>query len=160
MNELQNYAELVNRLAYKEGRNQVIISLVGAINARDLAKVTLKPEAKVALIEGLKHKNAKVRWWCLQLMDHLADESFIPAILPLLNDPVGRVRKHAVHALTCDVCKPDRCGLELSTNIKTRIEEVARWDIDERVRNEANVALARWEAQEKDGQTLSTKETP
>lgn len=138
------YTDLVNRLAEKEGRNETIISLVGAINARDLAKVTLEPGAKEALIQGLQHENAKVRWWCLQLMDHLADESFIPFILPVLNDPVGRVRKHAVHALTCAVCKPDRCGLELSMSIKTRIEEVARSDADERVQKEAATALAQW----------------
>jgi len=56
---------------------------------------------------------------------------------------VGKVRKHAVHALTCDVCKPDRCGLELSMRIKTRIEEVAHADADERVREEASAALVR-----------------
>lgn len=123
--------ELVNRLAYKEGRNETIIALVGAINARDLAKVSLRPEAKAALIQGLQHENAKVRWWCLQLMDHIPDESFIPYILPLLSDPVGKVRRHAVHALTCDICKPHRRGLELATSIRARIEEVARVDVDE-----------------------------
>ena len=139
-----NYTELVNQLAYKEGRNETIIALVGAINARDLAKITLEAEAKAALIQGLQHENAKVRWWCLQRMDHLADESFIPAILPLLDDPVGKVRRHAVHALTCDVCKPESCGLELSERVRTRIEEVARVDEDERVRQEARAGLAQW----------------
>lgn len=144
MAESVSYSELVNRLAFKQGRNETIVALVGAINGRDLAKVTLKPEAKEALIQGLKHSNAKVRWWCLQLMDHLADESFIPFILPLLGDPVGKVRKHAVHALTCEICKPDRCGLELSENVRVKIEEVARSDSDERVRNEARAALSQW----------------
>lgn len=147
---MRNYTDLVNRLAEKESRNETIISLVGAINARDLANVTLEPEAKAALIQGLNHENAKVRWWCLQLMDHLADESFIPFMLPLLHDPVGRVRKHAVHALTCDVCKPDRCGLELSVSIKERIEEVSRSDADERVRKEAATALAQWDTTNKE----------
>ncbi|MCL4832596.1 MAG: HEAT repeat domain-containing protein [Caldilineaceae bacterium] len=144
MKEPLNYTELVNRLAYKEGRNETIVLLVGAINARDLAKVTLKPEAREALILGLTHDNAKVRWWSLQLMDHLADESFIPFILPLLNDPIGKVRRHAVHALTCDVCKPDRCGLELSKSIRARITEVAHSDADARVRKEASAAVANW----------------
>ena len=145
MSNLALYNELVNRLAYKEGRNQTIIDLVGAINARDLAKVKLRPEAKEALIAGLKHRNAKVRWWCLQLMDHVADESFIPFVLPLLHDPVGKVRKHAVHVLTCDICKPDRCGLELSQEIMERLEKVALEDEDIRVRNEARGALGRWD---------------
>lgn len=141
---LPDYAEMVNRLAHKEGRNETIVALVGAINARDLATVTLKPAAKEALIQGLQHENTKVRWWCLQLMDHLADESFIPSILPLLEDPVGKVRRHAIHALTCDGCKPDRCALELSTTVKARIEQVARTDADLRVRTEATAALEQW----------------
>ena len=136
-----DYANLVNRFADKRLRNDAIVALVGAINARDLAKVILKPEAKKALIGGLEHESAKVRWWCLQLMDHLADESFVPFILPLLGDSVGKVRKHAVHALTCDMCKPDRCGLELSEYVRAKIAEVARSDVDERVRREASAAL-------------------
>ena len=88
-----DYANLVDRFADKRLRNDAVVALVGAINARDLSNITLKPEAKKALIGGLEHGNAKVRWWCLQLMDHLADESFVPFILPLLGDPVGKVRK-------------------------------------------------------------------
>lgn len=137
-------AEAVNRLAFTQGRNEAIVALVGAINARDLARVSLRPEARAALIQGLQHPNVKVRWWCLQLMDHLADESFIPHILPLLNDPVGKVRRHAVHALTCDVCKPDRCGLALSEQVRERIAQVAVSDPDARVRQEAERGLAQW----------------
>ena len=141
---VSDYNELINRLASKQERNTAIIQLVGAINARDLARVTLKPDARNALINGLSHDNAKVRWWCLQLMDHLADESFIPAILPLLDDPVAKVRKHAVHALTCDICKPDKCGLELSESVRLRIEAIARMDPDARVRAEAHRGLSTW----------------
>ena len=136
-----DYAELVDSFADKRLRNDAIVALVGAINARDLANITLKPEAKKALINGLQHSNPKVRWWCLQLIDHLADASFISFVLPLLGDPVGKVRKHAVHALTCDMCKPGRCGLELSEHVRAKIAEVAQTDIDERVRNEARAAL-------------------
>lgn len=142
MTDISNqYSELVSQLAYKQGRNETIIALVGAINASDLRNVTLHPEAKEALVGGLKHPNAKVRWWCLQLIDHLADESLIPYILPLLNDPIGKVRKHAVYALTCDVCKPDGCGLELSDEIRERLERLAIHDVDTRVQNEAKSAL-------------------
>ncbi len=144
MSKEKQYAELVDQLAYKEKRSEVIVALVGAINARDLAKVVLDVEPKNALIEGLTHENAKVRWWCLQLMDHVADESFIPYIIPLLHDPVGKVRKHAVHALTCDICKPDRCGLALSLDVKEQIERVSAKDPDKRVRDEAQAALLQW----------------
>ncbi len=135
------YTELVDSLADKQRRNNAVVALVGAINARDLARVTLNPEAKTALIGGLERPNPKVRWWCLQI-DHLADAPFIPAVLPLLNDSVGKVRRHAVHALTCDLCKPDRCGLELSEGVRANIAAVARSDPDERVRREAQAALA------------------
>ena len=144
MTDSINHSALIDKLAFKEERNGAIIELVGAINARDLTKVQLKPRAKNALIQGLNHDNAKVRWWCLQLIDHLADESFIPFVLPLLDDPVGKVRKHAVHALTCEMCKPDRCGLELSEDVRVRLEQVAQTDEDVRVRSEASEALARW----------------
>jgi len=70
-------AELVAAFADARRRNGAIVALVGAINARDLRTTTVSPEAKAALITGLEHPNAKVRWWCLQLMDHLADESYV-----------------------------------------------------------------------------------
>lgn len=68
-------ANLVDAFADPKRRNQAILDLVGAINANDLRRVRVGPEARGALISGLDHPNAKVRWWCLQLMDHLADES-------------------------------------------------------------------------------------
>jgi len=49
----------------------------------------LHPDAKTARIAGLDHPNAKARWWCLQLMDHLADESYLQPILSKLSDPVA-----------------------------------------------------------------------
>ncbi|MCA9985366.1 MAG: HEAT repeat domain-containing protein [Anaerolineales bacterium] len=139
-----DYNELVSQLAFKQQRNDAIYRLIGAINARDLARVTVRPEVKGSLIQGLTHENAKVRWWCLQLMDHLADESFIPYILPLLDDPVGKVRKHAIHALTCDICKPDKCGLALNEEVRRRIEAAAQMDPDHRVRQEARRGLSAW----------------
>ena len=139
-----DYRELINQFADKRVRNAAIVQLLGALNARDLARVTVHPEVKVALMNGLQHHNAKVRWWCLQLMDHLADESFIPAILPLLNDPVAKVRQHAVHALICDICKPERCALDLSDAVRSRLESVASSDTDARVRDEAQRGLSNW----------------
>ena len=65
--------ELIELLANKHRRNEAILALVGAINGSDLRKVELTAEARAALIAGLRHENALVRWWCLQLIDHLAD---------------------------------------------------------------------------------------
>ena len=130
---------LIEKLADKNVRNQAVIDLIGAINGNDLRNVNLSNEAKNALIQGLKHPNAKIRWWCLQYMDHLADESFIPHIIPLTKDSVGKVRKHAVHVLICDICKQGRCGLR--HNLQPLLLEIATLDSDQRVRNEAQRGL-------------------
>lgn len=130
-----DYDSLVSQLAYSEERNAAIVSLVGAINANDLRKVILDPRAKEALIAGLDNSNAKVRWWCLQLMDHLADESFAPDIMRMLKDSVGKVRLHALHALTCDGCKQDKCALDI--DLTKVLNELAENDPDARVREEA-----------------------
>ena len=109
---MTRFSELIEAFANASTRNQAIVELVGAINANDLRRVHVSPAAKAALIAGLDHSNAKVRWWCLQLMDHLADESYIEPILSKLSDPVAKVRRHAIHALSCGACKPNRQPLD------------------------------------------------
>jgi HEAT repeat protein len=130
--------DLVAAFADKSRRNAAIVALVGAIDANELRRVRVSDEAKAALIAGLDHPNAKVRWWCLQLMDHLADESYRGPILRKLSDPVAKVRRHAIHALTCAPCKPRRARLAV------RVEDALRAalaDPDAKVRGEAQHAL-------------------
>ena len=98
------------------------------------------PEARAALIAGLDHPNAKVRWWCLPLMDPLADASYLEPILTKLSDPVGKVRRHAIHALSCGACKPDR--RRLAVDIEAALRGVVARDPDAKVRAEALDALA------------------
>ena len=141
---MKDYARLVDQLAFAANRNQAILELVGAINASDLRKVEVDPSAKAALIAGLEHPNAKVRWWCLQLMDHLADESYLAPVLSKLGDPVAKVRRHAIHALTCAMCKPSRSTLAIDINETLR--EVNENDTDEKVREEARQGLLRLKA--------------
>ncbi len=133
-------SDLVDAFAYTDQRIAAIIELVGAINSTDLRRVRVSPEAKAALIDGLEHPNAKVRWWCLQLMDHLADESYLEPILSKLSDPVAKVRRHAIHALSCGACKPNRQVLALE--IEAALRDVLASDADEKVRAEARQALA------------------
>ena len=45
-----------------------------------------------ALARGLGDPNPVVRWWCVQLLDHVPDERGIDLIVPLLDDPVPRVK--------------------------------------------------------------------
>ena len=64
------------------------------------------PAALDALIAGLAHPRAKVRQWCAALLDHHADARCLPGLVRLLDDPVASVRRHALHALGCQPCKP------------------------------------------------------
>jgi hypothetical protein len=100
--------QLVNKLWDKRIRNKVIRTLVGGLTATELRTTArLSAEARDAIIHGLEHWSPSVRWWCLQLIDHLADESLLAHVVLLLNDPVQRVRKQAEHTLTCEACKQD-----------------------------------------------------
>jgi len=130
--------ELVEAFGDSTRRNAAIVELVGAINARDLRRARVSPDAKAALLAGLEHPNAKIRWWCLQLMDHLADESYLEPILAKLSDPVAKVRRHAIHALSCGACKPNRQAL--SIEIEETLIGVAANDTDEKVRADARQA--------------------
>jgi HEAT repeat protein len=141
MKQMTRFSELIEAFADAKLRNPAIIELVGAINASDLRRVNVSPGAKAALIAGLDHRNAKVRWWCLQLMDHLADESYLEPILSRLSDPVAKVRRHAVHALSCAVCKPNREALAI--DIEEALRRTLQTDPDAKVREEARQGLER-----------------
>jgi hypothetical protein len=104
-NKVLSPDELVALFADKYRRNDAIRSLVGGLTATELRRVHLRDAAFGALVKGLEHSNPKVRWWCLQLFDHVGDERCVPHIVPLLEDPVPRVRRHALHALECEACK-------------------------------------------------------
>jgi HEAT repeat protein len=136
---MDRFPELIEAFADSSRRNQAIVELVGAINANDLRRVQVHPAAKAALIAGLDHPNAKVRWWCLQLMDHLADESYLQPIISRLSDPVAKVRRHAIHALSCGACKPNHRVLQIE--IESALRAVLESDPDEKVREEARRSL-------------------
>src|ERR1043166_4208490 len=100
--------QLVNKLWVKRIRGNVIRALVGGLTSTELrTKASLSADARAAIISGLRHPSPPVRWWCLQLIDHLADEGLLELAVPLLSDPVPRIRRHARHALTCVRCKQD-----------------------------------------------------
>jgi HEAT repeat protein len=133
--------ELVSLLADKTQRNAAIVALLGGITATELRRVKLTPEARAALIAGLGHPNSKVRWWCIQLMDHVADESYAEPLLEAARtDPTPKNRRHAIHALTCEVCKPDRRPLDV--DVRSELAEIAATDSDLSVRGMALQELA------------------
>jgi len=137
--------QLINLLADKTQRNSVIRALVGGLTATELRYVTVTSEAKASLIRGLKHTNSKVRWWCIQLMDHIADESYLKPLLDAAyNDPTPKNRRHAIHALACEKCKPDRCRLNI--DIRDDLRRIIESDPDYSVRETALHELAEIEA--------------
>jgi HEAT repeat protein len=57
------------------------------------------------LLEGLKHPEARVRYNCALAMDHIADERCSEPLHALLEDAVPKVRRAALHSLSCEACK-------------------------------------------------------
>jgi hypothetical protein len=84
------------------------------------------------------HPNPKVRWQCLTLLDHLDDDDSVPVFVDALrNDPVPRVRRHALHALSCDRCKAEPVQIDVASVIVDCFRE----DDNAKVRRQAQYAL-------------------
>lgn len=138
-------SQLVDLFADKTQRNVAVVALVGGLTATELRRVKVSDAARQALIAGLKHPNSKVRWWCIQLMDHIADESYAQPLLDAAQtDPTPKNRRHAIHALVCEVCKPNR--QPLNVDVRTELASIARLDRDLTVRDMAQQELAELQA--------------
>jgi HEAT repeat protein len=92
-----------------------------------------------ALIRGLS-STARDRFECAHALDLFGDASTRRALVPLMNDPVPRVRWMAMHALSCHACGEKPGALE--TDIRERIVQAALSDPNARVRGHAAGALA------------------
>lgn len=57
------------------------------------------------LVRGLEHPKPRVRFNCAGALDHLVDERAAAPLRRRLDDPVPRVRRAALHSLSCDACK-------------------------------------------------------
>jgi HEAT repeat protein len=57
------------------------------------------------LLKGCTHLEARVRFDCATALDHMADERCIPVLKQLLQDPVPKVRRAAIHSISCEACK-------------------------------------------------------
>jgi HEAT repeat protein len=91
-----------------------------------------------AILPALDHPNPRVRHECLGLLDHLADESCVPAMIAATRDPVPRVRRMAVHALGCQGCKSSALCADLDAVFLPIAEGDPVW----RVRQEAVLSVA------------------
>ena len=121
-------------------RPGAIRALVGGLTATELRRARPTEAAVAALIGGLSDRNPRIRWWCVQLLDHLPDNRAIDALVPVLDDPVPRVRRNAAHALGCIACKPVWSG-ELPSTAIAWLEALAESDPNQKVRAEARLAL-------------------
>lgn len=139
---LRELRDLVEQLGDKSRRIEAMRALMGGVTATELQKIEAIPQDVFdALVEGLRNPMPPVRWWCVQLLDHVADERAIQAVAVLLDDPVDRVRRNAVHALGCVACKPT-ADPALPDELLSRISDLATNDPSAKVRREALHALA------------------
>jgi vesicle coat complex subunit len=115
--------------------------LTGGVTATHLRSARLTEAAFAAVVEGLADPNPRVRWWCVQVLDHVPDPHGIEAVAKLLDDPVPRVRRNAAHALGCVACKPDWAG-GLPNDVVEKLMSLSADDPNTKVRREAGYALA------------------
>lgn len=91
------------------------------------------------LLRGCQHTSARVRFDCATALDHMADERCTPVLRTLLHDPVPRVRRAALHSLSCDACKVT--ALHNRQDLVSELIEIAQTDTNTRVRLAAIFAL-------------------
>jgi hypothetical protein len=133
--------EIVQLFAFKGRQSEALQRLVGGVTASHLRTVQLDEPTFEALTEGLSDPNPRVRWWCVQVLEHVPDARAIGALTTALDDQVPRVRKNAVHALGCGACKPGWSGA-LPLDVLERVARMAVADTSHKVRDEANRTLA------------------
>lgn len=134
------YIEIVDSLKIPAKRYKAAHAMsAGGRGARENRGKPLPAEKIDALIWGLSHENPVVRRCCLEVLDQHPDPRSVPHILKALDDPVPRVRWHAVHALLCDACKAGKSFLD--PTIEQRLRDVAANDPSRKVRRYSERAL-------------------
>jgi HEAT repeat protein len=137
---MSEFLDVVERFKIPGERHRAMAEFSEGVGARQTRGKKLSSEKISALIWGLSHTNASVRRCCLELLDAHPSEEAVPHIVARLDDPVPRVRWHAVHAIRCDVCKAGSSFL--TPELMERLREIAANDPSPRVRREAAVGLA------------------
>jgi hypothetical protein len=92
-----------------------------------------------ALLEAITHQSPRVRYDCVHALDHFADERCMEPLWHALEDPVPRVRRMALHVLSCDVCKLN--PLPAHDDLVALVMAHALTDPSINVRRHATVAL-------------------
>jgi HEAT repeat protein len=132
---------LVQRFGQRGLEVEALRGLAGGVTATHLRGTQLTPGAFDAVVGGLADENPRIRWWCVQVLDHVPDPRAVEAIASLLVDPVPRVRRLAAHALGCVACKPEWSS-DLPPHVTEKLIDLAAGDPNMKVRSEAAYALA------------------
>jgi HEAT repeat protein len=133
--------DLVQLFGERGREMDALRGLAGGVTATYLRTAVLNESAFSAVVEGLNDPNPRVRWWCVQTLDHVPDPRAVAAVAELLDDPVARVRRNAAHALGCIACKPEWNGV-LPTTTTAKLLQLAATDVSMKVRAEASHALS------------------
>lgn len=136
---MKTYREYVEDFIKGDGLEALRVLSGGSLKGREVRGKKLDPEIIQALIWGLDHPSPVVRRNCLGILDQHPDHSAIPHIMRKLDDPVPRVRWHAVHALVCDVCKVG--DSYVNDEVVQRLIHVTENDSSEKVRSYARREL-------------------
>lgn len=91
------------------------------------------------LVRGLEHPKPRVRFNCAGALDHFADERAAEPLRRRLDDPVPRVRRAALHSLSCDACKLS--PLSQTDDLVPKLISMALSDPSVRVRRAAMPVL-------------------
>jgi HEAT repeat protein len=136
----QDLRASVQLLSDKNHMPSTMRTLVGGVTATELRTAKVTPAAFAVLAEGVSDPNPRVRWWCVQALDHVPSPEAIEVIAEALDDPVPRVRRNAAHALSCADCKPEWDGT-LPAGVERKLQLLASEDSNAKVRQEALRAL-------------------
>jgi HEAT repeat protein len=134
--------EMVRRFGVRGRELEALRALTGGVTATHLRTARLSDDAFAAVVSGVSDSNPRVRWWCIQVLDHVPDPRAVAAITSALDDPVPRVRRNAAHALGCVACKPEWDGARAVASVD-RLTHMATNDPNEKARREASVTLIR-----------------
>jgi hypothetical protein len=134
--------DLANEMLTLASSNVVALAARMAIPLRDILEVRahlLETKRLHLLVDGLllglENSKPKVRADCAGALDHFADERCAEPLTRLLSDPVPKVRRMALHSLSCDACKP--VPLEVTGDLVARLIEMTLHDSSIRVRRAA-----------------------
>jgi hypothetical protein len=144
-------AEAWVRLAERGELNRLLVTMaIGRTKGLEVRDLLAKSGGLAVIVDllliGVRHRKPNVRYLSAHAMDMFSDERCLVALLELLDDPVPRVRRSAVHSLVCDDCKVVPFGPSVSAgDVVARVVDMALNDPSIQVRRHAVVALSHFD---------------